>query len=423
MGSIAISKRNEINGYVDIEGSKNSFLSIFFASIALKQKTVLYNVPSISDLYYGLDILDRLSVSYAYNPSENCLKIDSSKVKKTVIDEHLLRKFRASVYITGAMIARFGKSEIFEPGGCKIGLRPINFHIDCLRELGCNISQLDDGKLYAVANETGGKVIVPQQSVGATVNTILASINCSLKTEIFNYAPEPEIDDLIEFLSKSGVNIHKSSRCITIVPCSSDDYHDDLVEHEIIPDRIEAVSYVVLGLVNNSYLTINNINIDHLSSTLDLLNEMGVVLETGVDFIKINPRNRVLKSVSFETGVYPKIPTDTQAQLTLLNLHAEGDFTVKENIFENRYLHVPELKRLGYDIFVEDGVVFGSSINRKTKVRTVRATDLRASITMVIAATMMSENLIVQDSYHLFRGYPKVVQKMNSIGVQIDLIQ
>ena len=413
MDKIKVIGKQTLSGKIYISGSKNSVVSLLPASI-LSDECVIEKVPHISDVLDLEDILRFLNVRFSLE--SGTIHLDSRQMVNKPILEEYSSKLRASYYFMGAMLARFNKVEISFPGGCNIGKRSFDFHLKGFEKLGAKVTISDD--LYRIeADELKGTVIdLPFPSVGATVNILLAAVKASGKSVINNAACEPEIENLIEFLISMGAKIKGvGTNRLEIEGVSK--LSGGRVK--VIPDRIEAGTYILAGVMNGDNLEICDVRPDHLTSFFEVLDEMGAKYKIEGDKVITN-KSLKLKPVNIETAVYPGFPTDLQQPITTLLLNAEGVSTVRETIYENRFQNTKYLNEMGAHIEVLGDTikVYGPTF---LEGKFVRTSDLRAGAALVLAALQASGETTISDIKHLLRGYSDLIKKLTDVGAKIWL--
>ena len=417
MKQIVIQGGNRLFGTIDISGSKNASLPILAATLLIDEKITLKNIPDVKDISTMVNLLESIGKKIEFLNSRNEIIITSKKNKKLIAPYKLVKTMRAGVLVLGPLLAKYGQARVSLPGGCAIGSRPVNLHIDLLKKMGAKI-KIDKGYIVAKVSKKlkSSKLKFQSISVGATENLIMAATLCKGTTVIKNIAIEPEILDLINFLNKSGAKIvFNSKRTIAIKGVES----LKGTTYSIIPDRIEAGTYAAASLISNGKITLNRINTKVMKNIFDILKLSGAKL-------KFNKKNSVtvsrkkIKSINVKTLPYPGFPTDMQAQLMSLLCLANGKSIIKEDIFENRFLHVSELKRMGADIKIKNKSAYIQGIKNFTGAE-VMATDLRASVSLVLAGLAAKGTTIVNRIYHLERGYGDLVKKLKKCGASIIL--
>ncbi len=413
MDKLIISGNSKISGSVNVHGSKNSALPIIVSSLLSEKSLYLSNVPNVVDVLNLIKLLKNYGVKIAHN--KNKLQINPEKIKNLSADYDVVRKMRASILILGPLLSRFGEARISLPGGCAIGTRPIDIHLSGLSKLGANFEIQNGFVVGSVKSKlVGNKIKLPFPSVGATENILMASVLAKGETKIINAAREPEIEDLSNCLIKMGAKIEgQGSNTIYVQGVTT----LKKAQHQIISDRIVAGTFIIAALILNSNLEIKKFNTLYLKSLINILKKMGANLKINENSIKVL-KGPKLKSTSVSTSPYPGFPTDLQAQLMSLMCLSNGKSKIKETIFENRFMHVPELNRLGAHITVEKdtATILG---NQKFKGAQVMASDLRASISLVLAAMNANGQTTLNRVYHLDRGYENIEKTLSSLGVKI----
>jgi len=410
MDRIIINGKADLFGSVSVKGSKNAALPILVSSLLSMEDLELYNVPEFEDIKNMKKILMQYGVLMKENSSQ--LTINAKDITNKVADYDIVRKLRASILILGPLLSRFKKARISLPGGCAIGTRPIDIHLDGLSKLGAIIS-IENGFVNAeIANTLMGNYInLSFPSVGATENILMTSIFAKGRTIIDNAAKEPEIIDLARCLKSMGAKITgEGTHQIQIEGITK----LKKTKHIILSDRIVAGTYIIAAVMLNKKFEVNNLVSSHLTSLIKLLKKMGANLEVNKDSIIITPSLK-LHGIKVETAPYPGFPTDLQAQLMALMSLVDGNSQIKENIFENRFMHVSELNRLGANIKVKKETAFIKG-NRKFKGAQVMASDLRASVSLVLAGLCAEGDTIINRVYHLDRGYEKIEETLGKCG-------
>ena len=418
MQKLLINGKKELFGNIFISGSKNATLPILAATI-LSNQVKLTNVPLVKDIFTMAELLKFIGLKVNILKSKNTIQVENtSKDKTTLAPYKLVKTMRAGVLVLGPLLTKYKKAKISLPGGCAIGSRPVDLHLFALKKLGAKI-KIKNGYIIAEAKNglKGANIIFPNISVGATENAILASFNASGKTTLSNCAIEPEIQDLILFLNKLGGKIKIVGRKIIIEGCKN--IKKD-IKHEIIFDRIEAGTYIIAAALIGKKIILKNIKSKIIKTEINILKKMGVKITVKKSRIEIL-KSDIIKKISVSTKPYPGFPTDLQAQLMVLMTRANGVSKIKENIFENRYMHVPELKRMGADIRVEGRTAIITGPAKLTGAE-VMATDLRASVSLVLAALVADKTTIINRIYHLDRGYEFLEKKLKNCKANIKRI-
>ena len=406
-------------GKVFVSGSKNASLPILAATLLFDKPVVIKNLPRVRDIYTMLNLLKSLGSKITLSKDKRTAKIiNKKKNMKTFASYSLVKTMRGSILVLGPLVAKYQKSKISLPGGCLIGARPINYHLSALKKLGMNYN-LKDG--YILAKSKGklkGTIInFKKISVGATENSIIAACLAKGKTVLKNCAIEPEIKDLTSFLNKAGAKIKWSGRTCKIEGINS----LNQTEYIVMADRIEAGTFCVAATLTKGNLEIKNFNPKIISTELKLLKKAGAMIKTDDNKIFISGPEKIKPIKNIKTKEWPGIATDMQSQLMVLMCKASGKSTITENIFENRFLHVGELQRLGANIQIKKNkaVIEG---NTKFIGAELMSSDLRASVALVLAALVSNGKSHINRIYHLDRGYEKIENKLKKVGVNIRRI-
>ena len=418
MQKLIIKGKKILSGYINISGSKNATLPILAATILSDKPLVLKNVPLVQDVYTMINLLKFIGLNITISKKKNTLNILNNKKLKTVAPYNLLKTMRAGVLVLGPLLAKYKKAKVSLPGGCAIGTRPINLHLLALEKLGAKI-KISNGYIYASAKNglKGGIIKFPSISVGATENAILAAVSAKGKTTISNCAIEPEIQDMIIFLKKIGCNINfVGRRKILIIGTNN----FKKANHEIIFDRIELGTYLIAGALVGKKIILNKVNPVIINTEIKIMKKMGVKMRVEKNKI-IVLESKKLNSINIKTEPYPGFPTDLQAQIMVLMSKAKGISKVKESIFENRFMHVPELKRMGAKITTKKNVAIITGSTSLSGAE-VMATDLRASVSLVLAALIADNRTIINRIYHLDRGYENLEKKLKNCKANISRI-
>ena len=418
MEKLEIIGGKKLQGSINISGSKNASLPILAATI-LVNKVTLNNVPQVKDIDTMTELLTSLGSKIYINKNKKKIKIHNYKSNKKVAKYKYVKTMRAGILVLGSLLSKFGKAKVSLPGGCAIGLRPVNLHIEALKKMGVKI-KIIQGYIYATANNglKGTKISFPKVSVGATENLIIAACKAKGRTILSNCAIEPEVKDLSNFLIKLGCKIKwlgKRKVQIDGVKNLKD------INYNIMFDRIEAVTYMIAAAATNGRVSIKNIQPKIIDKEILLLKKIGVKIIEKKNKITIIS-SKSLKGINIKTSPYPGFPTDLQAQLMVLMCKAKNQSIIRENIFENRFMHVSELNRMGADIIVKGrkAIING---NKKLNGAQLMATDLRASVSLVIAALISNKKSIINRIYHLDRGYENIEKKLSNCGANIKRIK
>jgi len=409
---------NPLNGEVTISGAKNSALPILMATLLSETPIVINNVPKLNDINTTVKLLEQLGAEVDWI-EDNALRIDASKVNQHIAPYELVKTMRASIMVLGPLLARFGHAEVSLPGGCAIGARPVNLHIHGLKLMGADI-EVENG--YIVAKNTGrlkgATIFMDTVSVTGTENLMMAAALADGTTIIENAAREPEIVDLANCLNAMGAIVKGAGTdTLTIegVP------HLKGERYSVMPDRIETGTFLVATAVTGGRVRCLNTDPKSMDAVLSKLQEAGASIVCGEDWIEIAMTDRP-KAVNIKTAPHPAFPTDMQAQFVALNVIAEGTATTTETIFENRFMHVPELQRMGADISLEGNTAITQGVEQLTGAQ-VMATDLRASASLVIAGLVAATETQVDRIYHIDRGYQHIEDKLQALGADIVRIQ
>ena len=414
MQRLFIKGKKNLWGKIPISGSKNASLPILAASI-LSKKSIIKNIPLVRDVFTMIDLLNFIGLKSKLNKKKNILIIENNKKKlNTVAPYKLVKTMRAGVLVLGPLLSKYGKAKISLPGGCAIGTRPVDLHLFALKKLGANI-KIKNGFIIAKAKKglRGSKITFPSISVGATENAILAAVQAKGKSILKNCAIEPEINDLISFLKKLGYKIKLSGRTISI----NGQNVFNSVSHKVIFDRIELGTYMIAGAAIGKKVIFKDIESNIIKTEIKILKKMGVKMNVEKRKITIFQSEK-LNKINLVTKPYPGFPTDLQAQIMILMSKAKGVSKIKESIFENRFMHVPELKRMGAKIKVRKNI---AEIEGPTKLSgaEVMATDLRASVCLVIAGLVAENRTVINRIYHLDRGYQNLEKKLKNCKASI----
>ena len=407
-----------LRGTVTLSGSKNAALPIMMAALLTSEPLVLSNVPRLRDVKTAMDLLIQLGVAARWL-DDHRVELHAENVTSHEASYELVKTMRASFVVLGPLLARTGRARVSTPGGCAIGARPVNLHIAGIRALGSKI-QFRHGYVEAHAERlTGGRIWLDSPSVGATENILMAAVTARGRTVIENAAREPEVQDLARVLVKMGANISGTGTHVIEVE-GVERLHG--AEHEVIPDRIEAGSMMAAAAITGGDVTITNAPTAHLDAVAAKLREAGVIVESIGNGLRVARGNGRLNSVELRTLPYPGFPTDLQAQMMAMLTQADGTSVITETIFENRFMHAQELARMGADILMKGAtaVVRGPS---KLSGAPVMATDLRASMGLIIAGLAAEHTTELSRIYHLDRGYEALDAKLSRLGARIERAQ
>jgi len=418
MQKLIIKGKKRLLGSINISGSKNATLPILAATLLTDKTITLKNIPLVQDVYTMINLLKFIGLNVEISERLNTLKISSNKELKTIAPYNLLKTMRAGVLVLGPLLAKYKKAKVSLPGGCAIGTRPVNLHLFALEKLGAKI-KIKNGYIYASAKNglKGNKIKFPSISVGATENAILAAASAEGKTIISNCAIEPEIQDMVVFLKKIGCNINFiGKRKILIIGIK--EFKN--ASHKIIFDRIELGTYLVAAALTGKKIILLKINPKIIETEIKLLKKMGVKMKIDKNKITVFESGKI-NSVNIRTEPYPGFPTDLQAQIMVLMLRASGKSKITESIFENRFMHVPELRRMGAKIITKNNVAFVTGPTNLSGAE-VMATDLRASVSLVLAALIAENRTTINRVYHLDRGYESLEKKLKKCKADINRV-
>ncbi len=406
-----------LSGEVTISGAKNAALPIMFAALLAEEPVELQNVPELKDIDTTIKLLNRLGTKIERHGS---VFIDASGVNEYCAPYELVKTMRASIWALGPLVARFGQGQVSLPGGCAIGARPVDLHISGLEQLGAKIV-LDEGYVKATVEGRlkGASIVMDKVSVGATVTIMTAATLAEGTTIIENAAREPEIEDTANFLNTLGAKISGAGSNRIVI---------EGVErlgggvHRVLPDRIETGTFLVAAAISRGKVMCRQAKPDTLDSVLAKLREAGADINVGEDWISLDMHDQRPKAVTFRTAPHPGFPTDMQAQFSLLNLVADGVGMITETIFENRFMHIPELIRMGARAEIESNTVLCHGVEKLSGAQ-VMATDLRASASLVLAGCIAEGTTIVDRIYHIDRGYEHIEDKLRGLGAKIERIK
>lgn len=407
----------ELEGKVKISGAKNSAVALLPATILCDDTVTLHNVPDISDVDALVDILNYLGAKVD-NHEEESYRIDTKQMQNREIIEEMSNKLRASYYFMGALLGKYKKAVVSYPGGCSIGSRPIDLHLKGFESLGAKIEYEENNIIISAEELKGSNIYLDFASVGATINIMFAAVKAEGTTIIDNAAREPEIVNIAMFLNSMGAKITGAGTS-TIRIKGVKNMHSSV--HEVIPDRIEAGTYIMIGACACKSLVVENVIPEHLEALTQKLLEMGVDLKIEDESIYVSNKNK-LKAVKIKTQVYPGFPTDMQQIMSSLMTTAEGRSVIEETIYENRFQNLYEIKKMGANVEINSnkGYIFGPT---KLRGKTVNATDLRAGASLVLAALIAEGTTTINNADYILRGYEHITEKLTSLGAKIELTQ
>jgi len=415
MDKLEILGARKLKGTIHISGSKNAALPILAATILSKKKIILKNLANVKDIETIIKLLESIGSIIKYSKNKNSISIHNKYKLKTFASYNMLKTMRGSFLVLGSMLARYGKAKVSTPGGCSIGVRPIDIHLKALAKLGVSY-KIIDGYVHAYSKTKlkGSKIKFPKISVGATENLIIASSMAEGITILSNCAIEPEVKDLVNFINCIGGKIKWiGKRTLKIIGVNN--FKEG--NYKIMPDRIEAGTYLIAAAVTGGNLKISGINPNIIKTEIDVLRKIGIQIKTKKELIFILGVNKI-KNINLKTAPYPGFPTDLQAQLMVLLCKSKKHSIIKEEIFENRFMHVAELNRMGAKIKTKGNKAFIEG-NTKFKGAELMATDLRASVSLILAALNAKGKTTINRIYHLDRGYEKLEKKLRKVGAKI----
>ena len=414
MDKLIITGGTPLKGEIRISGAKNAALPIIVSTLLSDDPVLIRNIPHLHDITTTMELLGRMGVSLTMDEKMD-VEVNPSTIKSYVAPYELVKTMRASILVLGPLLARFGEAEVSLPGGCAIGARPVNLHIHGLELMGADI-KVEDGYIKAKCKRLkGAKIVLDVVTVTGTENLMMAACLADGTTILENAAREPEVVDLADCLNAMGAKI-TGAGTDTITIEGVERMHG--TTYDILPDRIETGTYLVAAAVTGGSVKLKDTDPTLLDSVLGKLVEAGAEIETGKDWISLDMKGKRAKAIDVTTAPYPAFPTDMQAQFSILNAVAEGSSSITETIFENRFMHVQELKRLGADIEVNGNTALIRGVET-LKSAPVMATDLRASASLVIAGLVAEGDTVVERIYHIDRGYECIEEKLLQLGATI----
>ena len=416
MDKFRVYGQSRLSGSVNISGAKNAALPILFAAILATEPVKLTNVPELKDIETTLNILRQLGV-IANRDETGAVLLDASNINHFTAPYELVKTMRASIWALAPLVARFHQGQVSLPGGCSIGARPVDLHISGLEKLGADIV-LEEGYVKAQVSDrlVGTRIVIEKVSVGATLSIMMAATLAKGTTVIENAAREPEIVDTADFLNKMGAKISGAgSDHITIEGVE----HLTGCEHSVVPDRIETGTFLIAAAISGGRVVCQNTKADTLDAVIDKLREAGAQVDVTENSITLDMLGNRPKAVNIRTAPHPGFPTDMQAQFTLLNMVAEGTSIITETIFENCFMHIPELIRMGGKAEIEGNTAVCHGVEQLSGTEVI-ATDLRASISLVLAGCIATGETIVDRIYHIDRGYEHIEDKLRGLGAKIE---
>jgi UDP-N-acetylglucosamine 1-carboxyvinyltransferase len=414
MDKLQITGGVPLEGEVRISGAKNATLPILAAALLASEPVTICNVPHLKDVTTTIELLGRMGVSVTVAEGLR-IEVDASTLKECFAPYDLVKTMRASILVLGPLVARFGRADVSLPGGCAIGARPVNIHVAGLQAMGAEI-QIEGGYIRArAARLKGARLVLDAVTVTGTENLMMAATLADGETVLENAAREPEVVDLANFLISMGAKI-KGAGTDKIAIQGVEKLHG--TTYEVLPDRIESGTYLVAGAITRGHVRIKSTRPDHLDAVIGKLREAGATVNVGDNWIEVDMRGRRPRAIDVRTAPYPAFPTDMQAQFAALNTVAVGVGTIIETIFENRFMHMLEMRRLGAEIRLEGNTAIIRGVERLTAAP-VMATDLRASASLVLAGLIAEGRTEIERIYHIDRGYETIEEKLAGIGAQI----
>jgi UDP-N-acetylglucosamine 1-carboxyvinyltransferase len=414
LDKLQITGGRPLEGEVRISGAKNATLPILAAALLADGPVIIGNVPHLQDVTTMIELLGRMGVTVTVD-EKMCIEVDPTSLRECFAPYELVKTMRASILVLGPLVARFGKADVSLPGGCAIGARPVNIHVAGLQALGADI-HIDGGYVRAKAGRLrGARLVLDTVTVTGTENLMMAATLADGETVIENAAREPEVVDLAHFLISMGADI-QGAGTDRIVVRGVEKLHG--TSYEVLPDRIETGTYLVAGAITRGHVRVKAVRPEHLEAVLVKLQEAGATVNTGANWIELDMRGRKSRSVDVRTAPYPAFPTDMQAQFAALDTVARGVGTIVETIFENRFMHMLEMRRMGAEIRLEGNTAIIHGVEKLTAAP-VMATDLRASASLVLAGLVAEGRTDIERIYHIDRGYEAIEEKLAQLGAQI----
>ncbi|TXL01069.1 UDP-N-acetylglucosamine 1-carboxyvinyltransferase [Methylococcaceae bacterium HT1] len=419
MDKLLITGGKQLSGTLTVSGAKNAALPILAATLLSDTPVLVGNIPHLHDITTTMELLGCMGVELSVDEKLN-IEVNSSTINKLEAPYELVRTMRSSILVLGPLLARFGQADVSLPGGCAIGARPVDIHLNGLAKMGADI-KVENGYIHAKAKRLKGcRLVLEQVTVTGTENLLMAATLAEGKTIIENAAREPEVNDLAYFLNKMGAKITGIGTDILTIEGVERLGVKDL-HYNVLPDRIEAGTYLVAAAMTHGKIRLNKIQPGLLDAVLDKLSEAGAQITTGEDWVELDMLGKRPKAVSIRTAPFPAFPTDMQAQFTAMNAIAEGVSTITETVFENRFMHVQEMQRMGANIKLESNTAICTGVDDLTAAP-VMATDLRASASLVLSGLVGEGETLVDRIYHIDRGYDHIEEKLSQLGATIRRI-
>jgi UDP-N-acetylglucosamine 1-carboxyvinyltransferase len=413
MEKLAISGGRRLEGEIRISGAKNAALPILAASLLTQGRVTIGNIPHLRDITTTIELLGRMGVQVTLHDGLR-IEVDPSGISDFRAPYDLVKTMRASILVLGPLLGRFGRADVSLPGGCAIGARPVDLHVAGLRSLGARVD-IEEGYIRARADRLrGAHLVLDKVTVTGTENLMMAAVLAEGTTVLENAAREPEVEDLANFLNRMGARVHGAGTNRIVIEGVR---RLNGAEYEVLPDRIETGTFLVAGALTRGHVRVRRACPQHLEAVLVKLRDAGARVATGPDWIEIDMRDRPA-AVDISTMPYPGFPTDMQAQFAALNCIASGCATISENVFENRFMHMQELQRMGANIRLQGHMAVVQGVER-LRAAPVMATDLRASAGLVLAGLVAEGETVVDRIYHIDRGYECIEEKLNQLGAGI----
>ena len=417
MDKLQVAGGPPLEGEVRVSGAKNAALPILAATLLASEPVAIGNVPHLQDVTTMIELLGRMGVTVTVDERMN-VEVDANTLRQPIAPYDLVKTMRASILVLGPLLARFGQADVSLPGGCAIGARPVNIHVAGLQAMGAEIS-IENGYIRARDSRLrGARLVLDTVTVTGTENLMMAATLADGQTVIENAAREPEVIDLADCLNALGAKV-RGAGTDTIVIDGVERLHGG--SHRVLPDRIEAGTYLVAGAITSGRVHLKQVAPEHLDAVLVKLREAGATVTSGADWIELDMRGRRPRAIDLRTAPYPAFPTDMQAQFAALDTVADGVGTIIETIFENRFMHMLEMRRLGAEIRLEGNTAIIKGVP-KLQAAPVMATDLRASASLVLAGLVAEGRTVIDRIYHIDRGYEAIEEKLSALGADIRRI-
>ena len=417
MDKLLVGGGRRLEGEIRVSGAKNAALPILAATLLADEPVSIGNVPHLQDITTTIELLGRMGVGVTIDERMR-VEVDPRSINDLVAPYELVKTMRASILVLGPLVARYGSADVSLPGGCAIGARPVNLHIEGLRAMGATV-QIEDGYIRARADRLhGARIVLDTVTVTGTENLLMAAVLAKGETILENAAREPEVVDLADCLVAMGARIQGAGTGTIVIEGVE---RLGGTSYDVLPDRIESGTYLVAGAITGGHVRLRRARPGHLDAVLAKLAEAGARISTGPDWIELDMQGQRPVSVNLRTAPYPAFPTDMQAQFVALNAIAQGTGAIVETIFENRFMHVQELQRMGADIRLEGNTAIVHGVER-LQAAPVMATDLRASASLVLAGLAAEGETLIDRIYHIDRGYECIEEKLSQLGAAIQRV-